>query len=142
MVREVQVLNSQLQRLLNPQARSVEQPRKQVVDILQVPQDRGHFVSRQHHGQPSLRDRAPNLIHPRQVLPNHLAVEEQQCRQGLPMARYRQSTRRRQVREKGLDLGAAHFPEMPQSVESHERSTPVHVGFFGPKAVVQAAHAC
>ena len=128
---EIDILDAQLQRLGDAQPGAVEQLREQALLALQQRQDARHFVGRQHHRQTRLALRAADGFHPRQVLREHLLVQEQQRRQRLPVRGDGHAALDRQPGQEGLDLGPAHVARMAHAVEAHERPHPMDVGLLG-----------
>jgi hypothetical protein len=76
--------------LSDAQPRAVQQSREQLMLALQPGQHRQHLIDTEHHGQAPPGHRTTDLLHPGQLEAQHLAVEKQECRQGLTMAGRRQ----------------------------------------------------
>ena len=143
---EVDVLHAQAQPFEQAHAGAVEQPaddpmrvaRELLLAVERVEQ-RMHLVMGQHRWQAALLARAADLGHPRQLLAQHLLVEEQQGRQRLAVRARRHLPVGRQPGEKGLDLGLRELGGVAQVVEADEGAHPVDVGVLGAQAVVQQA---
>ena len=139
---ELDVLDPQLQALGDAQAGAVEQRGEQpVLARFDGGQDAADLVDAQHHRQAARLTRPADLLHPRQVLAQHLVVEEQQGRQRLAVRGRGHLALGGQPTEKGLDLGPGHVGRVPQLVEADEGPHPVHIGILGARAVVQVADA-
>jgi hypothetical protein len=137
---EIDVLAAQLQRLGDAHAGAVEQLRQHGMRTLEQYQHRAHLGGRQHHRQARLVLQPIHGVHPRQVLAKHLPIQEQQCRQRLPVRGHRHTPLDRQPGQEGLRLVGAHFLGMAQTVEANEGSHPMDVGLLRPYAVVQITH--
>lgn len=109
---KVQVFHAQPQALGDPQAGAVQKPGQQRVLALQVVEYGGNLVGRQHPWQAPFGDGPADLGHPGQRQLQHLAVEEQQGRQCLPVRGGGDVALRCQVDQKGLDLILAHVGRM------------------------------
>jgi hypothetical protein len=79
---------------------------------------------------------AGDRLQPRQLDAEHLAIEEQQCRQRLVLRTRRHVARDGQVREECLDFGPAHVARMALVVEQDEPAYPADVRSFGASAVM------
>ena len=119
---------------------AVQPLREQALFALHQRQHACHFSRRQHHRQTRRPVRPTDGLHPRQVLPEHLLVQEQQRRQGLSVRGHRHMPLGRQPGKKGLDLGLAHLARVAQAMEAHEGTHPVNVGLLGAQAVVKVAN--
>ncbi len=138
---EIQVLDPQLQALADPHARSIQKLGEQTMLPLQKPEDANHLIRGQHDRQAARRPRSSDLLKPGQIHTQHLAVEEQQGRQGLTMCRGRNLALVRQPGQKCLDLVAAQGGRMTYTVETDEGTNPVDIRLFGSYAVMQVAYA-
>jgi hypothetical protein len=98
---------------------------------IELRQHRGDLAGRQHDRDARLALRPADRIEPRQTLPEHTLVEEQQRRQRLPMRRHRDVPIRREPRQEGLDLGLPHVAGMAQAMKAHEGTHPMDVGLLG-----------
>jgi hypothetical protein len=127
---EVDILDAQLRGLGNAQAGAAEQLRQQALLALQQRQNARHLLSRQHHRQARRPVRPADRIHPRKVLAEHLLVQKQQRRQGLPMRGHRHLPVGREPGKKSLDLALAHVARVAQAVEAHKRAHPMDVGLL------------
>jgi hypothetical protein len=74
--------------------------------------------------------RPVELLHPRQVDIQHLAIEVEERRQRLAMRRRRNMAIVGEMGEEALDLDRPHLPGMAQSVPADERLHPVDVGLL------------
>ena len=80
---QVQILCPQLQCFQKAQAAPVKQPSDEGNRAVELVQDGADLLAREYHGKP-LGPLCPyQIIHPRQPALEHLAVEEQQRREGL-----------------------------------------------------------
>ena len=139
---QVDVLDAQRQRLAQPQAGAVHQQRHQMGEAVQLAEQRRRLASRQHHRDASPRLRAHHVVQPRQLHPQHLAVQEQQRRQRLVLGRGRHVPLRRQVRQEGRHLRFTHFTRVSLAVEHDETQHPVRVRAPGAGAVVPGLNRC
>jgi hypothetical protein len=134
---EVDILDAQGEAFGQPHAGAVQQSREQrfgvAFDRRQQPRD---LVGRQHHGHPPSIGRAPDLVHPRKVASQHLAVQEQHGRQRLPMRGRRHLPLVREHLQPGPHLGHAHRARMPAAMPHDEAPDPVDVSLFRAQAVV------
>ena len=129
---EVQILDAQLQRLGDPHAGTVEQLRQHPVLALQQRQQTRHLGHRQHRRQPGRALRPADRIHPRQVQPQHLLVQEQQRRQRLSVGGHRDIALGRQPGQKVLNLGLPHLARMAKPLVPDEGPHPVDISLLGP----------
>ena len=147
---EVNVLDAQAQALEQTHAGAVEQTRDQgkrhavrrrlrLRLRIQLRQHGRHLAGREHHRQALVGTRAPDLAHPRQLLAQHLLVQEEQRRQGLLVRGRCDLALGGQPGEKGLDFGLRQLGRVAQIVKANESTHPVHVGLFGAQAVVHVA---
>ena len=138
---EIQILDPQLQTLADPHARSIQKLGEQTMLPFQKTEDANHLIRGQHDRQAPRRPRSSDLLEPGQIHTQHLAVEEQQGRQGLTMCRGRNLALVRQPRQKCLDLVAAQGGRMTYTMETDEGANPVDIRLFGSYAVMQVAYA-
>lgn len=101
----------------------------------------GHLVDREHRRNPARGRGSRHLVHPGQIDADHLAIEEQQCRQRLFVCRDRDPPHVGQVGQERLDLGGAHVLGVAHAVESDVGAAPGQVGLLGLQAVVQVPDA-
>jgi hypothetical protein len=139
-VLEIEVLDAQVQAFGDAHAGAVEQPGQQALLTLKQRQHACHFSHRQHHRQTRRAVRTADGLHPRQVLPEHLLVQEQQRRKRLPVRGDRYLPIGRQPGQKGLNLGLPHLARVAHVMEAHERAHPMDVGLLGTYAVVKIAN--
>jgi len=101
-------------------------------------EQRFRFRLRQHRGQARRPLRAHQAVEPGEVLSQHLLVEKQQRRQRLILRPAGDVAYRGKIIEKRRQLRLPHVARVPLAVEVDEALDPVHVGLFGPAAVVLA----
>ena len=106
-LREIDVLDRQPQPRRDPQARAIERPRKQPMLAGHLALVSDHLIQDQHHLQAALTNGPPDVLHPRPLMTQYLALKEQQSRQGLSMTRYRQAAIHGEVRQKCCDFRPA-----------------------------------
>ena len=136
---KINVLDPQPQTLQQAHAGAIEQARKKPVLIGQGRQQARHLVVRQHHRQARWALWPPDIAQPGHRQPQHLLVEKQQRRQGLPVGGRRDLALDRQPGQKGFDIGPAQVSRMAQPMEVHKGPHPVDIGLLRPDAVVQVA---
>ena len=129
---QVDIIRLQPHQFGQSHAGAIEQLRQQALLALKQRQHPCHLGRRQHHRQARRPVRPADGLHPRQVLPEHLLVEEEQRRQRLPVRGHRHLPVSRQPRKKGLDLGLPHLTRVAHAVEAHEGAHPMDVGLLGP----------
>jgi len=101
---------------------------------------RAHLGAGQHHGQALGELRRRGQVELAEIDREDIAVQEQQRRECLVLRRGAHAALHREVREEGLDLGAAHVGRVALAVEQDEASDPADVGFFGAAAAMERAH--
>ena len=79
--REVNVLDAEARAFEQAQAGTVEEQRQEAREAVEVLEDGPDLVARHDDGQVLGSPGADDVVEPRQVLLEHLAVEEQQCPQ-------------------------------------------------------------
>ncbi|MBT9166265.1 MAG: hypothetical protein DDT25_00948 [Chloroflexi bacterium] len=99
-------------------------------------QHRGHLAGREHHRQLGRALGPHHALHPRQVLPQHLAVQKQQGRQRLILRRSRHMALHRQMRQERLHLRRPHPGRMALAMKQDEALGPVDILRLGAYAVV------
>ena len=143
------VLHAQAQAFDEAHAGAIQQPTQQAQGRLpnglhlllhvQRAQDRVHLLLRQHHRQAPVSTRAPHLLHPRQLVVQHLLIEEKQSRQSLTVGGRRHIPFGCQPGEERLHVCADQFSRVLQLVKAHKSPHPVHIGLLGADAVVHVA---
>ena len=137
---EIHVLDAQLQGFCEPQAAAVEHAgdkrRFALHAVEQVPrlgdgEHRGHVLA---YGGPL------DLLHPGQVLVEHLPVEKEQGAERLLVGRRRDVALVDQRIQERLDLRATERARMAQPAMPHEGADPQQVGLLGAQAVMQVAN--
>ena len=128
---EVHILHPQLQRLENSHPRAVKQLRQRPMLALQQRQHPPHFCDRHHRRQTRLALGPNDLVHPRQVSPQHLLVQKQQCRQSLAVRRHRHIALGRQPRQERLDFRMPHLARMAHALVPNEGLHPMDIGLLG-----------
>ena len=98
----------------------------------------GYFCARApgRKTSPYPSERSDDVGEARKRLPQDVPVEEEEGAQCLVLGRGRHVLADREVREKGVDLGLAHFVRMPLAVEQDEALHPGHVSLLCSEAVV------
>ncbi len=133
---EIHVFDAQPHHLHQPHTAAVEQARHQRMRALHPFQHGGHLAGREHHRQPGRALGAHHVLHPRQVLPQHLAVQKQQGRQRLVLRRSRHMALHRQMRQKSLHLRRPHPGRMALAMKQDEALGPVNILGLGAYAVM------
>jgi hypothetical protein len=87
--------------------------------------------------QRRLQNGLANLLHPKQLMPQQLAIHQQQRQQSLAMGRKRQAALRRPVRQKRFHLRPTHVHRVPPPMKPDERFAPVQIRLFRAQAVMQ-----
>lgn len=82
---------------------------------------------------------AGDAIQPGQIPVQHLAVEKQQCGQGMVLGGRGHAALGGQGGKKRLDLRRAHVDRVALAVEQDEALDPVAIGLLGAQAVVTGA---
>src|SRR5580658_9710276 len=94
------------------------------------------FLSRENSRNVDRALWSSDLLHPRQVLIEHLAVKEQQRRKGLLVGRGRDPLLRCEKCQKSLYLASTHFPRVPQPMIHNELPHPIRVSSFRTQTVM------
>jgi hypothetical protein len=81
------------------------------------------------------------VVEPRQLDAENLAIEEQECVEGLGLGRGRDSLTHRERRQERRDFRRAHLGGVALAVEEDVALGPVDVRLLGPAAVVACANA-
>jgi hypothetical protein len=101
----------------------------------------GNGHSYRDHRQLGPGARATDLSHPRQVLAEHLGVQEQQGRQRLPVRGRCDFALVGEPTQESLDFGPSEISWMPKVVKADKCPTPLHIGLLRTPAVVQQPNA-
>jgi hypothetical protein len=140
---EVDVLDTQAQPFHQAHAGAIEQLRQQRMlgrsHLGQRGEDARDLVARKHDGQALALRRAADVTDPGHRLLQHLLIEKQQGRQGLPVGGRRDLALGREPGQERLDLRARQLGRMAQAVVVDEGTHPVHVGALSAQAVVEVA---
>ena len=132
-VREVHVLDAQLQSFAQPQAGAVKQLRKEQRLAFEVTEHDGHFVAAEDHGQEAFDPRPADFLHPWQVHTQYLGVREQR-RQGLLVRSRRDLPLTGLLGQKRLDFRAAQIFRVLPAMKANERFAPMHINIFSTHA--------
>ena len=133
---QVHVLEPQPHTFHQPQPAAVEQPGHQRLAPGQALQQAPHLRPRQHYRQP-LRTLGPDhVLHPRQLDPQHLPVQEQQRRQRLVLGAGCNPVAAGQAGEKRLHRRPVQIAWMPWKPGPDIPANPVHIRLLGAQAVV------
>jgi len=140
--RKPEVLDAQPHALHQAKPAAVEQRRHQPFASVELREHRAHLVARQHDRQPRRTPRAPDVVHPRQLHPDHLAVEEQQRRERLILRRWRNRATRSEIRQKRLDLPFPQRARVPPAICRDEATHPSEIRILRPDAEPKPANPC
>ena len=121
-------------------ARTVEQERHQARHTLQPLEDRAGLVAREHGGQVLRAFGTDEVVKPRQLDTEDLAIEEEQRVEGLILRGRSYSVANRERRQEGRDFRGAHLGRMALAMEEDVALDPVDVRLLGPAAVVACAN--
>lgn len=134
--REVDVLDAQSQAFHQAQAAAIQQARHQRFPPMHRCQQRRRLRPRQHHRQPRRTLGPHDVLHPRQVLRQHLPVEEQQCRKRLVLRTGRYTAACCQGAEETFHVRTAQFTRIAQMVVANIAANPVQTGLFRTQTVM------
>ncbi len=115
--REVDVLHAQPHALHDPHPGAVEEPAEQPVHAAQPTEHRCHLFAREHHRHSRRRLRTLDVLEPRQVALEHVAVEEEDRALGEILRRCGDLALDREVRQECLDLRGPKRLGVPLAVE-------------------------
>jgi hypothetical protein len=133
---EIEVLNAQVQRFEQPQARAVEELRDEAIGIVQFGQDAIHLVTRQDHWQPLWAGGPHHAGDAAGIDLEDFLVQEEDGTEGLVLGRGADVALDGQVRQEAVDLGRAHLQRVPIAVEEDEAAHPGNVGLLGAQAAM------
>jgi hypothetical protein len=137
--REVDVLDAQVQRFEQAQARAVEQAADEAGRAGEKGEHGGHLGAVEDDRQMLPPVGAHQVVEPRQVEAERVAVEEEKRGEGLVLGGGRDPFVDGQVRQEGRDVGRAEFARVPAMVMEDEPPHPVGVRLLGARAVVARA---
>ena len=112
------------------------------MDTVELADQGLHLFAGEHHRQSLGTLGAADLLHPRQVDTENLAIQEQQGRQGLVLGGRRHPALRGEPCQEGLDLQRTHRAGMALAVGEDEAADPADVGLLRAERHAEAAHAC
>jgi hypothetical protein len=138
--REVHVLHPEAQGLEETEPSSVQQGGDETVGASELSEDGADLVARQYHGQANGPLGTHDVVEPRQVLLQHISVEEEQRAQGLVLGGGGDLSVHGQRAEELRHLGAAHPEGMALVVKEDVPAGPRDVGLLGAPTVVAGAH--
>ena len=130
---EVDVLHAQAHAFEQAHAGAVEQAGEQAGVALAHARQQGlHLDVGEHDRDALVRHRATELLQPRHVDAEHLAVEKEQRAQRLPMRGRGDAPLVGEHRQEGLHLRRAHLARMaPPAGPAHEAAHPIDVRLLG-----------
>ena len=134
--REIDVLHPHARGLEETKASSVEQDRHEPVNAAELTDDGANFVAGQHHGQAGGPLGPDDVVEPRQLLPEHLTVKEEQRTQRLVLGGASDMALDGQGRQEPRHLGPTHLERMPLAMEVDVPADTRDVGLLGAAAVV------
>jgi hypothetical protein len=102
-------------------------------------ENRPDFFSGEDHREAQGTLRAYEVVEPRDVQFEHVAVEEQERAESLVLGGRRHVVVDRQGAQEGRELGRAHVGGVALAVEKNVAADPRDVGVLGPPAVVAKA---
>ncbi len=137
-VTEINVLDTQAKKLAQPQPGAVEEACHQPLRSFHVREQRRHLVEGQHHRNIGGAPGALDVVHPRKLLPQHLAIQKQQRSQSLILRGGRHSSLAREVGQERNDLLCAHLGRMTLAAPVDEALDPPHIALFGAITIVPA----
>ena len=137
--REVDVLHAQATAFQQAQPRAVQQERHEPWHAVEPLEDGADLVPRQHDGQMQGPLGADDVVEPRKLDAEHLAVEKEQGAQGLVLGGGRDLVVNGERGQEGGDLGCAHLGRVALAVEEDVPPDPVDVRLLGAAAVVAGA---
>ena len=130
---EIDILDAQAHAFEQAHAGAIEEARQQARDALaHARQQRLHFHLREHDGDALLRDRPAELLQPRHVDAEHLAVEKEQGAQGLAVRGGGDAALVGQHHQIGLHLRRTEILRMAQPRPPDEAPHPVDVRLLRP----------
>lgn len=136
---EVDDLDAQGQRLVDPQTRAVEQLTQEPEGRVKLVEQGAHGRAGEHGGEVFGAAGALEAVEGGHVDLEHLAVEKDQRAERLVLRRGRGALAYGQVVEKGRDSGRPQVARVASVVNAHEGAHPGEVRFLRSGGVVQAA---
>ncbi len=136
---EVDVLDAQGQRLVDPQTRAVEQLTQETEGRVKLVEQGAHGRAGEHRGEVFGAAGALEAVEGGHVDLEHLAVEKDQRAERLVLRRGRGALAYGQVVEKGRDFGRPQVARVASVVKAYEGAHPGEPGFLRSGGVVQAA---
>jgi hypothetical protein len=136
---EVDVLHAQAAALQQAKSRAVQQERHEPWHAVEPLQDGANLVPRQHDGEVQGPLGANDVVEPRKLDSEHLAVEEEQGAQSLVLGGGRDLAVNGERRQERGDFGGAHLSRVALAVEEDVPLDPVDVRLLGAAAVVAGA---
>jgi hypothetical protein len=137
--REVDVLHAQTTAFQQAQPGAVEQNRHEPRHAVEPLEDGADLVARQHDGQ-MLGPLGPDdVVEPREVDAEHLAIQKEQGAQGLVLGGGGDLALHGEGRQERGDFGGAHLGRVALAVEEDVALDPVDVRLLGAAAVVADA---
>jgi hypothetical protein len=107
--REVDVLHAQVTAFQQPKSRAVQEEGHEAWHAVEPLKDGAHLLTRQDDGQMLGPLGSDDIVEPRELDAEHLAIEEEQCAQGLVLGGGRDVLVNRERGQEGGDLGGAHL---------------------------------
>ena len=130
---EIDILHAQADAFEQAHAGAVQEPRQQAGDALaHVREQRLHLELREHDRNALLAHRPAELLQPRHVDAEHLAVEKEQRTERLPMRGRGDPPLVGQHHQIGLHLHRAEITRMAQPRPADEAAHPMDIGLLGP----------
>jgi len=136
-LRPLQVLHTQFQAFVNPQAGSVDQPGHQSRHALHRGQNLPHFVAIEDGRQASRPLGADQVVEPAERRPEHFFVKEDDGTERLRVSQGGDIRSDQRVQE-ALHVLLAEQRRMPLAVKQDVTASPVNVGLCGARTVVAA----
>ena len=137
---EIDVLDAQPAALEQPQPGSVEKHQHQPRRARRARENRANLAAGKHDRNARGCLRSNEIVEPRQLLTEHVSVEEQDRRQRLVLRRGRDAIARRQGAEKCRHLLGAKCGGVSAARELVEPDHPAEVGLLGTRAEPAQAH--
>jgi len=138
---KVHVFHPKLQTLVDPHPRAIQQLSEQAMFAIEEAKKLDNLVRRQDDREAPFGPRPANLLHPRQIHPKHLAVEEQQSRQRLLVRRCRHVPRVGEPEKEFLNFIRPQYRRVAAVMKSNKGAHPIDINLLSPYAVVQIADA-
>ena len=133
---EIHVLHPQADAFHQPHPGAVQQPRQHRHAPLHVGQQCPHFGLRKDRGNAPRPLGAHHVVHPGQLHAQHVAIEEQDGRQGLVLGAGRHVPLHRQTGQERLDVRRPQLTGMTCPIGQDEPPYPSQIRPLGTQAVV------